>query len=79
MGVGPMDLVVQSPDELLAAVPHALGFKPEESIILVPFGPGLPITRVDLPTTARDRYEVWDALSGPYGRHAQPGARVGIV
>ena len=25
-----MDLVVQSPDELLAAVPHVLGFKPEE-------------------------------------------------
>lgn len=80
MGVaGPMDLVVQSPDELLAAMPHVLGFKPEESIVLVPFGPGLPITRVDLPTTARDREEVWGALSGPYGRHARPGARVGIV
>lgn len=74
-----MDLVVQSPDELLAALPHVLGFKPEESIVLVPFGPGLPIIRVDLPTTARDREEVWDALSGPYGRHARPGARVGIV
>ena len=74
-----MDLVVQSPDELLAAMPHVLGFKPEESIILVPFGPGLPITRVDLPKTARDREEVWAALSGPYSRHARPGARVGIV
>ncbi len=74
-----MGLVVRSPDELLAAVPHVLGFKPEESIILVPFGPGLPITRVDLPNTARDREEVWDALSGPYGRHARPGASVGIV
>ena len=74
-----MDLVVQSPDELLAAVPHVLGFKPEESIILVPFGPGLPITRVDLPKTARDRDEVWDAIGDVYGRHAQPGARVGIV
>jgi hypothetical protein len=74
-----MDLVVQSPDELLAAVPHVLGFKPEESIILVPFGPGLPITRVDLPKTARDREEVWDAIADVYGRHARPGARVGIV
>jgi hypothetical protein len=74
-----MDLVVQSPDELLAAMPHVLGFKAQESIILVPFGPGLPITRVDLPKTARDREEVWDALSGPYSRHARPGARVGIV
>jgi len=74
-----MDLVVQSPDELLAAVPHVLGFNPEESIILVPFGPGLPITRVDLPKTARDREEVWDAIGDVYGRNAQPGARVGIV
>ena len=48
-----MDLVVQSPDELLAAVPHVLGFKPEESIVLVPFRPGLPITRVDLPAGRR--------------------------
>jgi hypothetical protein len=74
-----MDLVVQSPDELLAAMPHVLGFKPEESIVLVPVGPGLPITRVDLPKTARAREEVWDALRGPYSRHARPGARVGIV
>ena len=50
-----MDLVVQSPDELLAAVPHVLGFKPEESIVLVHFRHGLPITRVDLPRTAADR------------------------
>lgn len=74
-----MDLVVQSPDELLAAVPHVLGFKPEESIVLMPFRPGLPITRVDLPRTAADREQIWDALSGPYGRHAQPGARLGII
>lgn len=74
-----MDLVVQSPDELLAAVPHVLGFKPEESIVLVPFRPGLPITRVDLPKTAADREEVWDALRGPYGRHARPGARLAIL
>lgn len=74
-----MDLIVQSPDELLAAVPHVLGFKPEESIVLVPFRPGLPITRVDLPRTAAEREEVWDALSGPYGRHARPGARLAII
>jgi hypothetical protein len=74
-----MDLVVQSPDELLAAVPHVLGFKPEDSIVLVPFRPGLPITRVDLPRTPADREEVWGALSGPYGRHAWPGARLAIV
>ncbi|NHA01259.1 DUF4192 family protein [Nocardioides sp. W3-2-3] len=64
---------------LLAAVPHVLGFKPEESVVLVPFGPGLPITRVDLPTSAAAREGVWDAISGPYGRHARPGARLGIL
>ena len=74
-----MDLVVQSPDELLAIVPHVLGFKPEESIVLVPFQAGLPIARVDLPRTAADREEVADALSGPYGRHARPGARLAII
>jgi hypothetical protein len=74
-----MDLVVQSPDELLAAVPHVLGFKPVESIVLVPFRPGLPITRVDLPRTSADREEVWKALSGPYGRHARPAARLAII
>jgi hypothetical protein len=74
-----MDLVVQSPDELLAAMAHVLGFKPEESIILVPFGRGLPITRVDLPMSARDREEVWDAIGDVYGHRARPDARVGIV
>lgn len=74
-----MDLVVRSPDELLAAVPHILGFKPEESIVLVPFGPGLPVVRVDLPTTAEDRERVWEALHDGIGRHAQAGSRVGIV
>ena len=74
-----MDLVVQSPDELLAAVPHVLGFKPEESIVLVPFGPGLPVTRVDLPSSAAEREEIWEAISGPYGRHARSGDRMGIL
>ena len=62
-----------------SAVPHVLGFKPEESIVLVPFRPGLPITRVDLPKTAADREEVWGAISGPYGRHARPGSRLAIL
>ncbi|GAB2857647.1 DUF4192 domain-containing protein [Nocardioides pacificus] len=74
-----MDLVVHSPEELLAAVPHVLGFKPEESVVLVPFRSGLPVARIDLPRTAADREGVWDALRGPYGRHARPGAGLAIV
>lgn len=74
-----MDLVVQSPDELIAAVPHVLGFKPEESIVLMPITKGLPCARVDLPTTASDRDGVSRALRGPYGQHARPGAMVALV
>jgi len=74
-----MDLVVQSPDELLAAVPHVLGFKPEESIVLVPFSKGLPIIRVDLPRTAEDREEVLGAIRGPVIRGARPGAMAAVI
>ena len=78
-GIIPGTRDVRSPDELLAAIPHVLGFTPVESIILFPFAPGLPISRMDLPRTAQDRAEVWDALSGPYGRLSRPGTSVGIV
>lgn len=72
-------LVVQTPDELLSALPHMLGFEAQESIILVPVSKGLPMARVDLPRTARDRDQVTSSLSGPYGRNARPGATVALV
>ena len=31
-----MTLSIHSPDELVAALPHLLGFTPEESIVFVP-------------------------------------------
>jgi hypothetical protein len=74
-----MDLVVQTPDELLAAVPHVLGFKAEESIVLVPFSKGLPVVRVDLPRTLEDRQELLDTLRGPLVRNARPGAMVAVI
>ncbi|MFN8191560.1 MAG: DUF4192 domain-containing protein [Nocardioidaceae bacterium] len=75
-----MNLVVKSPDELLAAVPHVLGFRPEESLVIVPSGgAGLPVARVDLPTTAEDRELVADLLLEAYGRRGGPGVAVGIV
>jgi hypothetical protein len=72
-------LVLRTPEELLAAIPHLLGFNPQESIVLVPVSKGLPIARVDLPRTGGDREEVLRHLSGPYGRNARPGARVALV
>lgn len=50
---------IQSPDELVAALPNLLGFKPEESIALVPISGDLPTIRVDLPTTPRDPEATW--------------------
>ena len=50
-----MTLSIHSPDELIAVIPHLLGFKPEESIVFLPMRSDLPVARVDLPTTARDR------------------------
>ena len=48
-----MPLSIHSPDELIAVIPHLLGFKPEESIVFLPMRSDLPVARVDLPTTAR--------------------------
>jgi hypothetical protein len=39
----------------------------------------LPVARVDLPTTARDRDFVWRSISDAFNRYAQPGTSVGIV
>ncbi|MDT0203916.1 DUF4192 domain-containing protein [Nocardioides sp. AE5] len=63
----------------MAAIPHLLGFKAEESIVFVPLRADLPLARVDLPTTASQRNEVWGAIRGAFGRYAQPGASVAIV
>jgi hypothetical protein len=72
-------LVVRTPEELLAAVPHMLGFNPQESIVVVPVTRGLPVARVDLPRNEEDRDEVTRNLRGPYERYACPGAMVALV
>lgn len=74
-----MTLSISSPAELVAAIPHLLGFKPQESIVFLPMGSELPVARVDLPTTARDRDVVWRSISDAYGRYARPGSSVAIV
>jgi hypothetical protein len=76
---GSSAIVLRTPDELLAAMPHLLGFNPQESLLLVPVSTGLPLARVDLLRTGRDRDEVQRHLSGPYGRNARPGAMVALV
>jgi len=65
-----MKLNVQGPDELIAALPHILGFTPVESLILVPFTPALPVARVDLPGDSHEREAMVDQLRPAYLRHA---------
>lgn len=74
-----MKLVVNSPDELVAAIPHVLGFTPSDSAVVVPLSKELPVARLDLPTSARDVDDFLDALTGPYARHATTGSAVAVV
>ena len=74
-----MTLFVQNPDELVAAIPHLLGFKPQESIVFLPMGSDLPVARVHLPTASRDRELVWRSIRDGLTRYAKPGSSVGIV
>lgn len=74
-----MRLSIHSPDELIAALPYVLGFKPEESLVFVPMRSDLPVARIDLPVTPQDRELTWDSIGAVFSRHARPGASVGIV
>jgi len=74
-----MNLSVRSPEELVVSIPHLLGFNPNESLVLVPLAPDLPVVRVDLPTSAPERERVWDSIADVYARCAQPTSRVAIV
>ncbi|PZF80390.1 hypothetical protein C1I92_26470 [Jiangella anatolica] len=72
-------MVVRTPDELIAALPHLLGFKPDESIVFVPMRSDIPVARVDLPTTPIDRELVWRYLRDAFSRYGGTRASVGIV
>ena len=72
-------LVITTPDDLLNALPHVLGFEPRDSLITVPFRGGGMTARVDIPTTADDRRQAIGAIRRAYARNAQPGDLVAIV
>ncbi|MFT3872008.1 MAG: DUF4192 family protein [Nocardioides sp.] len=57
----------------------ALARLPEESIVFLPLRSDLPVARVDIPATARDREVVWRSISDAFRRYAQPGCNVAIV
>lgn len=74
-----MSLSIHSPDELIAAIPHMLGFRPQESIVFVPIRSDLPTARIDLPITPRAEELAWRSIREGMSRYARPGAAVGIV
>lgn len=74
-----MSLSIHSPDELIAAIPHMLGFKPQESIVLIPIRGNLPTARIDLPTSPRAEEQAWRSIHDGMSRYARPGAAGGII
>lgn len=77
-----MKITANGPDDLIAALPHVLGFHPEESMVLVPITPGLPVARIDLPRDDVERFVAVGQLTAPFLRLAREGdldARVAVV
>ncbi len=66
-------LRARTPEDLLAAVPCVLGFRPADSVVMLTFTSAPPgqafHARVDLPTDARDHPEVVALLLEPVLRH----------
>lgn len=65
----PKTFVARSPLDLVAVVPHLLGFHPEDSVVLLTFGPGDVFhARVDLPSREDHQVAVVDMLTEVTGR-----------
>ena len=66
-------LRARTPEDLLAAVPCVLGFRPADSVVMLTFASAPPgqafHARVDLPADARDHPEVVALLLDPVLRH----------
>ena len=60
----PSTFVARNPTDLIAVVPAVLGFHPQDSVVLLTFGPpGASFhARVDLPLEAGEQAEVADVL-----------------
>ena len=68
--LAPDRLLARTPEDLLAFVPLAIGFVPEQSAVLLSLGgSGCPHARVDLPADPGDVDLVVEALLRPARRH----------
>jgi len=70
-------LNITSYDELIATVPHTLGFKPVESMVCIAIGDG-PTARLDLPAS-RDHLEPWLKTLTDVYLHTHHPTRVALV
>jgi hypothetical protein len=70
-------ITISDHSELVAAVPHLLGFIPTDSVVCEPIGEPGPITRVDHPHTDRDIIGVVKVLSECYLR--KPGRALVVL
>ncbi|MDN5898479.1 MAG: DUF4192 domain-containing protein [Brachybacterium sp.] len=74
-----MSLVVQTHDELIAAIPHLIGFTPTESAVVIPLKGNLPVVRVDMPRDDEEGRGVVKEIGGALSRYAEPGSSVAVV
>ena len=66
---------VETPDDLIAAVPHLLGFRVENSVVVVP-AQGSPIARVDMPIDQAEREQMVENLVPAYARNGVTGGMI---
>lgn len=66
----PKTFTARGPVDLIAAVPYVLGFHPEDSVVLLTFGPGEAFhARIDLPSDEDEQLAVVDMLAAVVDRH----------
>lgn len=56
-------MIIRSEADLIAVVPHLLGFVPEDSLVAVPAGRPGPVARIDHPHNREDREDVAQGLT----------------
>ncbi|GAB7007159.1 hypothetical protein JCM18899A_46330 [Nocardioides sp. AN3] len=71
-------LKVSNPDELIAAIPHLIGYQIDEAlVVLASAQPGAPNACIGLPTRPGEQLQMEAAILNAYRRH--PGAEVLLI
>lgn len=73
-------VTLNTPDDLIAVVPHLLGYRPAESLVVVPLSFGtVPCSRGDLPITTEDRERALEFWIRPLGHDAPAGTELALI